>query len=191
MRAERDELWSAVEAILSGKTASDAVERGRAHAAAVKAADELADRLRREAERVQRAAHLSLQSERAAEALEEGRDELARLATGEESWREHWAKAWSGVLREPASPAEMRGWLVRHDRARRDAAAHAEAAEQSEAHEQFVRGNRERLHEALEALGEAGLTDRDSWSEALARRAASGFRTRLRSRSRARRPPRG
>jgi uncharacterized protein YhaN len=82
--------------------------------AAIRSADEIADRLRREAERV--ASHAKLLADQAAcakEAEECAREAEAlalRAAAAEAKWREVWAP--SGV---PArSPEEMRAWLSAH-----------------------------------------------------------------------------
>ncbi|HEY3252540.1 MAG TPA: AAA family ATPase, partial [Polyangiaceae bacterium] len=80
---------------------------------AVKAADEHADRLRREAERV---------SSLAALGAERGqlRAELGQLETRKQSLDEQraegeraWLAAWRTAEIEPATPAEMRAWLTR------------------------------------------------------------------------------
>ena len=82
-------------------------------ARAVKAADEHADRLRREAERVSSLAALAAEREQlGAElaALEARKQSLeAERAKGEEAWLESWRAA----LITPATPLEMRAWLAR------------------------------------------------------------------------------
>jgi uncharacterized protein YhaN len=82
--------------------------------AATTSADEVADRLRREAQRVSELAALSAERDalRAqATRLESERNELcAALLTHEQAWQ----AAWQAAAIRPLSPAEMRGWLARH-----------------------------------------------------------------------------
>ena len=80
---------------------------------AVKAADEHADRLRREAERVSTLAGLAAEREQlsrelaALELRSHGLDEQSSL--NERAWR----AAWGAAFIEPATPPEMRAWLAR------------------------------------------------------------------------------
>jgi len=102
---------------------------------AVKAADEHADRLRREAERVSGLAALAAEREQLSaelSALELRRQSLdEQLAVSERAW----LSAWHVARIEPASPPEMRAWLVRQgllsDLAQRAQEARLEAASAS------------------------------------------------------------
>lgn len=76
-------------------------------------ADEVADRLRREADRV--AQHASLVAERdrtAREILALSRD-LEELAETRSALQNRWREAWRGAAVEPLSPLEMRSWTQR------------------------------------------------------------------------------
>ncbi|AKT43336.1 ATP-binding protein [Chondromyces crocatus] len=80
----------------------------------VKQADAVADRLRREAERVAQLARL-LADRRSVD------DELTRLGTEQQALTlrkaehiEAWKALWADSGLDPRTPAEMRGWLTRH-----------------------------------------------------------------------------
>jgi uncharacterized protein YhaN len=120
-RARRDDGLRRVRAAWSRGDAADLVDREYSAdlpladglERAVKAADEHADRLRREAERVSSLASLAAEQEQlrlelsALEAAEEIRDE--QLASSHRAWLAAWYAA--GI--EPATPPEMRAWLAR------------------------------------------------------------------------------
>jgi uncharacterized protein YhaN len=80
---------------------------------AVKAADEHADRLRREAERVSSLATLSAEHEQ--QNLQLAALEVRQKALEEQSASSEraWLAAWRAAGIEPASPPEMRAWLAR------------------------------------------------------------------------------
>ena len=103
------EAWLAGDEELDGAAADDYEDR-------VVAADDVGDRLRREAGRVEKQAALLARSgevgERA-ERLGEARVDAERAVEGvSEAWQEAWRAA--GV--EPQSPREMRGWLGQRER---------------------------------------------------------------------------
>lgn len=116
-RAERDRRWKDVRGKGAGDGAVGPFEEAMARA------DEVADRLRREAQRV--AVHARLASERTGllRAKERAHDRLealeARAAEVDARWQKEWRPA--GVV--PRSPPEMRAWL----RELADARASAEA----------------------------------------------------------------
>lgn len=92
-------------AFAGGLALADAYERS------VEAADDVADRLRAAAERVERRATLEAAIEKTRESLDElaGEDDahaeaLARLQAD-------WVAAWTGVADQPGTPGEMREWL--------------------------------------------------------------------------------
>ena len=80
---------------------------------ALKAADEHADRLRREAERVSMLATLAAEREQLTAELTDASARSSqlreRVSNAERAWRDAWREA--GI--EPNSPAEMRAWLGR------------------------------------------------------------------------------
>ena len=79
----------------------------------LKQTDEIADRLRREAERVTRRAALEADRETARQAQRACRDALEALADDEAALDRGWRALWREVGVEHAvSPAEMRPWLA-------------------------------------------------------------------------------
>ena len=113
LRAGRDDAWAALKrAWVSGAELD--VESAARYEREVGRADGVADRLRREAERVARKGALLAErdaGEREAERIEEVRAHVRRRqAELQTEFRETWREA--GV--EPRSPTEMRGWLSRH-----------------------------------------------------------------------------
>jgi uncharacterized protein YhaN len=106
-RAARDEAWDLVRARLD-----DA--RAAAYEARVREADGVADRLRREAERVARLARLLAEEASHAAERDEVRRALADLdaEAGRES--ERWSALWASCGVSPLSPPEMRAWIGRH-----------------------------------------------------------------------------
>ncbi len=74
--------------------------------------DLVADRLRREAERVTKTASLQARSESAKEAIAELLRQQSDLHAREEGLRAQWHKVWEASGITPLSPAEMRAWLT-------------------------------------------------------------------------------
>ena len=122
---------------------------------ALKAADEHADRLRREAGRVSALSQLTAEREsltRERAALEAKREALREQAQQVEA---AWRKAWSAAEIEPDPPAEMRAWLTRQ-RALIELAARLSDAERELA---TAESEREVVAEELaRALGQSAST---------------------------------
>ncbi|WP_437875637.1 AAA family ATPase [Sorangium sp. So ce513] len=95
---------------------SAAAARGKAdeYAELVRAADTLADRLRREADRVARLARLLADKARAEADQAQLAAERAALARRAEEAEAAWIELWRPAGVTPRSPEEMRGWLGRH-----------------------------------------------------------------------------
>jgi uncharacterized protein YhaN len=118
-RAHRDEGWRLLQARWVESAPDVEAERSfagprgiaSAFESAVRAADEVADRLRREATMVAAASQTRAAAERAAgdlEALAGRRDALARESRAQEA---HWRSLWSALAIEAGTPAEMEAWL--------------------------------------------------------------------------------
>lgn len=82
----------------------------------VAAADETADRLRREADRVALKLRLLGEQRNVAQRITSLEQQLAEAETALEGCRESWLKVWSPLGLEPRSPREMAAWLRRHAR---------------------------------------------------------------------------
>ena len=117
-RSRRDELWANLRrAIETGVTRESAtLESASALEEAITVADELSDRLRREADDVARIAHL----ERAREVAQEFRAKRAeeREDALEETRRiaQEWESTWSSIGASPLPPAETRAWRGRWEK---------------------------------------------------------------------------
>jgi uncharacterized protein YhaN len=135
-------------------------------------ADVIADRLRREADRVAKLAALLADkegSERRAAELEATQSELTvRL----KAWQEQWREAWQVAGIAPLSPKEMRGWLNRHTALLaqvRDLRQRRQSVNQME---QRIEEHIKELDEALGALGEPARRELETLS-ALVQRSQS------------------
>ncbi len=78
--------------------------------------DRIADRLRREADRVASAASVRARLERLQEAVAENERDLKAIRLGEQALEEAWIRVWRPVGILPLSPKEMRGWLAEMDK---------------------------------------------------------------------------
>lgn len=120
-RRERERTWREVRRAWLGDGDSSVpaarIDGGRLaleHETRVRSADEVADRLRREADRV--ATFASLLARRGAQtrALEKLDERCAELEVAEREDRRRWCALWLPLGIEPLSPSEMRGWLGRY-----------------------------------------------------------------------------
>lgn len=130
-RARRDALWIELKeggAPTKSRRARPAAHDTAAFESAVRDADDVADRLRREADRVARLAAALAELEAAQRACTAGRGALAEAAQRIAAARDEWLALWEPAGVTPRAPAEMREWLTRHARlvelaAERDAKA--------------------------------------------------------------------
>lgn len=126
--------------------------------ACLRAADQIADRLRREADRVAKKAQLAAlhqESERNLAQIEA----LLDTATAEsERLAKEWQSHWEPLAIEPLSPREMRSWVDRHARL----CGLAEAIRKQQAVlsqlETIVSAHRGELIQRLSEVGEPGLS---------------------------------
>ena len=172
-RAERDALWQRIRRrYVEDRDQREGQQEGHEHAGAADGAgdeapwaerfehqmgeaDALADRLRREADRVATLAGLQAhggERERAVAALEvEKRRQDDALGDLQARWRERWAGA--GI--EPLQPQEMRGWLLAHGKLTQRAADMRARRVEAEALEARAGALAAALDTELTALGEA------------------------------------
>lgn len=174
-RARRDVGWQAVRAAwLDGDDAPgrdfdartplpDAFEESQ------RKSDEIADRLRADADRVATKAQLTDRLERLDRELEGLIDTQGNNADARAKHDEAWIKEWTVVGIEPRTPAEMLEWIERHDqlrRAVRDFEAVAMSVAQLEA---LIGEHRVSLSAALTEIGEPGLDDTETLRSAMTR----------------------
>ena len=125
-RTQRDALWQQLRA--EGLTAEDQAAQGALGATLpdqfeqrLNESDEIADRLRREADRVQQLATLRAEIERVQQQLTSleatGVAHHTAYANQQAAWRAVWQP--SGI--EPTTPQEMRGWLSTFEAIRQQA----------------------------------------------------------------------
>ncbi|HEV7518576.1 MAG TPA: AAA family ATPase, partial [Thermoanaerobaculia bacterium] len=154
-RARRDLGWDSLRrAWLAGEeVAADPAGYERS----VAEADELADRLRREAGRVQEQAQLLARRDQLRRAAEELAADEARAAAAGETLAEEWRALWQPCGIAPLPPREMHpAWTHRHEQLR----ARVEALRGERREVDTLRatraGHRAALVHELEALGDTG-----------------------------------
>jgi len=166
-RQKRDESWRLIRQVWQdnqepGKNAEEfgaalppATELADAYELSVQQADDMADRLRREADRVAKKATLLAESQmrktqsiRLKEQLESAETELAKINAA-------WAAEWEPIEVSPKSPREMRAWVqnqaVLAGRVAEIRGQKAKTGELKARNETFRRD----LSQCLEALGES------------------------------------
>lgn len=106
-----------------------------AYAAAVQQADELADRLRREADRVAKRATLESQQNQLEQRLAEAERKLQEGKGRRQRAWQAWVECWKPLESEPRWPREMRAWLDRQ----RSLAAQADAIRATQSEREHLR----------------------------------------------------
>lgn len=171
-RNRRDEGWALVRrAWQNGRDPGIVVETyhkdlplAEAFEEAMKTADEVSDRLRREAQRVQQLAALKARASRLEEEraslMRQGEEATARL----DEWGRAWTQRWAGVVPDPQEPRAMREWLARYREFCEAWSRYRQASGDADHLATLVAKDREDLASALASLGEEirpeeGLTD--------------------------------
>ncbi|MFN4258555.1 MAG: AAA family ATPase [Gemmataceae bacterium] len=165
-RQQRDSGWRLARRAWQEGIVGDAAEQdfigsfpGSADLAAayersVERADQLADRLRREADRVARRAHLSADLRQHQEQRHRLERQRAENAEQLERLTRDWEDLWRRLFVTPLPPREMRGWLTQHAELRQQAQTQREQRQQLELIEQRIDALIEQTRGALEKLGE-------------------------------------
>jgi uncharacterized protein YhaN len=162
VRQDRDELWRRVRrAWLAGETeGSDDGQSGepsdlaQAYADSVTRADEVADRLRREAERVARQAALVAQRGQSAQTLVRLAAEREKLEAEQRQQQRRWHELWQAAGIVPLSPREMRAWMERYAKLVERAARVRESRHQLQRLHERLQESTTAMRQALERLGE-------------------------------------
>ncbi len=176
-RARRDQGWRLLrrrwidaEDVAEEAAAFDA-ERAlpEAYEQSVSDADEIADRLRREADRVHKQASLVAQRKHCEESL--ARLEFAAQAHGIEVDRlqEHWLALWAPCGLMPLSPREMRAWMARQEKLREKALQLRELRFKVQGLETTITAHRQTLAAEFVALGEDEASEPGTLEPLLAR----------------------
>jgi uncharacterized protein YhaN len=177
VRARRDGLWRRVRhAWLDGDEMSQDAEApgarrdlAEAYQGSVEDADELADRLHREAERVTRQAAWLAQREKSAKTLERLAVESNTLDAELHQHREQWHRLWQPTGMMPLSPREMRAWLDRYGKLMQRAERVREGRCQLNRLHERMHEHTVVLRQALERQGESSTAADDSLNAILAR----------------------
>jgi uncharacterized protein YhaN len=113
-REHRDRVWQMVLEDWKGTGAKEEREPGKplqeAYPETVTAADQVADRLRSEANAVAQLSEKRLQMERQEQKLREEEAELNQLKQQAGALRQEWEEAWKACSITPQSPLEMQAW---------------------------------------------------------------------------------
>ncbi|MSP93119.1 MAG: hypothetical protein EXR79_15185 [Myxococcales bacterium] len=154
--AQLDETAQRAEASAGGELRSALASRHTAAVAtAVVAADLIADRLRREANRVTDFARARAELHSAAtEQLAQTRDEAEHAAASADR-EAAWLAEWSAVGIAPRPPREMAAWLATHAQVAGALETVAAAGHEADAVRTLLDGHRTALARALGACGEA------------------------------------
>jgi uncharacterized protein YhaN len=118
-RARRQTGWNLVRtAWLEGREEKQGIEAfagaeslDKAYETSVHAADEVADRLRMEADRVAQHAAWIAQRDRTCEQVNRINEEIRNLTAGKDGLKAEWRELWHALGIEPLSPEEMRNWI--------------------------------------------------------------------------------
>jgi uncharacterized protein YhaN len=152
-RERRDREWAVLRrAWAAGENVPDG--QAGVYEEAVREADDLADRLRREAERVQRQAQLLARRGQLTRDLSDLAEREAAGTLEEAGLRSEWTAVWSPCGFDPRPPKEMQAWAGRQEKLRARAEALRGQSRQAEALEETRHGHRSSLVQELEALGE-------------------------------------
>ena len=142
-----------------------------AHAfqASVEAADQIGDRLRREADRVADKAKLTADRQELAHRWEEQQEELKCLQEKLEALRKQWSDEWASLGIDPLSPREMRSWLGQQAALANAATVLRKQRHTVESLDYSIRSQQLALNQCLAALGQAMPKDDEKLEALLAR----------------------
>ncbi|HSF32355.1 MAG TPA: AAA family ATPase [Candidatus Tectomicrobia bacterium] len=176
-REQRDRLWRRVRHVWLDEEetpqGTDTHGTGRALAEAyqysVDRADEVADRLRREAERVTRQATWLAQRDKTTKALGQLAATKDTLDAELRQHRGQWHGLWQSAGITPLSPREMRPWLNRYEKLLQRAERIREARRQLKRLDERIHAHGIALHHALEHLGAPSAATDETLSTLLVR----------------------
>ena len=141
----------------------DAYERS------VQQADDIADRLRREAARVEK--HASLAAQQQGNAAERQRHQSAEEERGERQKKieAEWNEVWAGCSIPPRSPREMQGWLRQAEKLREALTARQDALGEADGLRQEIDRHSEAVAGELVKLGRHDAEEGEALSALLGR----------------------
>jgi uncharacterized protein YhaN len=156
-RRRRDDAWQHLKQARAWDVAvADEFER------AANRADELADRLRREAARVSERARLMAEPSRLDADRDDLRGQIDQSRTRLEAANSQWLGVWAALgITAPGTPREMLAWLHKHASLATLAQSVRETRETVHQRVEQAAGHRRLLHRALADLGEPRAVDND------------------------------
>lgn len=140
-----------------------------AYEAAVRGADEIADRLRREADRVAQLAHLLAGRGACMSRIAEFEGLRGELAAEHTRIEGEWAALWRMAGMEPLSPKEMQSWLGKREKLLEKASALRLLRIEADRMEAILARERQRLGACLEGLSEPGAVPGETMAGLLQR----------------------
>lgn len=160
-RRQRDAGWRRLRQAWDRADAPPAELRD-SYEADVETSDEIADRLRREADLVAKKAQCLKERERCEDQREKSARELEAVETRLQGSRQQWSALWQPLGIDPHPPREMRAWLRMYEALLSQAHAIRAQREQLAALEQKMTESRRELSSGLPALGEPAMVDGES-----------------------------
>lgn len=170
-RTRREQNWQLIRGAWLHKTAgaNDPGSLAESYEADVQTADDLADRLRREATRVAQHAHLAAERDHFTRETNELQAESAQQEAAFTQLREEWRALWLPL--DPRPPREMRAWLQKQARLLDQAADLHARREAVAAAEKLIARHRAALTAHLLSAGEQPLRALVSQSQRLVEKA--------------------
>jgi uncharacterized protein YhaN len=187
LRHAREKGWQLVRSTIKGDSVPDeevqdfirrfqpAITLSDAFEASVYQTDEIADRLRREADRVANLARLI--AEKAAQEKQSKRlkEDLGIAEKKLTEMNNEWAKLWQAAGIKPRTPREMRGWTQDHSTMTEKAAEIRERKSKTDSLQKSIDKRRNALEQSLHSLSEP-RTVRDESLADLIKRARMVFK---------------
>jgi uncharacterized protein YhaN len=166
-RERRSERWSAIKqwwlsgtppkGVAGAQETKVAAESAAAYEESTAQADEVADRMRREAEQVAHFAELQARRSKLIKRCESLSAQLAEEQSRLAAAQSRWKTLWQPLGFAPLSPAEMRGWLSRIQEILRQAEALVREREEERQLSQTADALRQELKAEMGACGEPAL----------------------------------
>lgn len=164
-RRLRDRGWQLIVKTLAGESVDDGqvaevfagqslAELPSAYKKAVEDADEIADRLRREADRVAEQAQLVATRDKCQSLIEKEHNDAAKAQSAGESLESQWRQNWAAAGIRPDTPREMRAWLRKLEQLQESAQKLADAELVRNDCRDRAQAHRQSLREALQDAGE-------------------------------------
>lgn len=141
----------------------------QAFQSSVEAADQVSDRLRREADRVAEKAKLTADRQELTLRLEKQQEEFSRTQDALARLQSQWRDEWSALKIEPLPPREMHSWLNQQLALTAAAALLRKQRGSVESLENLIRSHRSALNQSLAELRQPAANDNETLAALLGR----------------------